>query len=592
MLGLCGSHSGNSFFFLFVNVSTNPQGPTLPSTNGGRVMRKHGGIVFCRRLAAVLLAGLLIVIGHALLAPGQVFADGGDDFNDGMVDPALWGGDEVKGQGRLDEVNGRLEYSTSASGTSIDSSDRSLRRRFPYNAPWAIQIDATNTTTSGTFNSFGINVEGSRDVGDSIEVELAAFSGAWSEFYENGQSIAFASGAAPGTTATIQMSFNNTSKVISVAYWTGADWFVFGTFGVGALGGGLNGNANWGLIDTDYFEAYVFGYSEGIQVSSGELYGDNFGETGGIPLPPAELVANEGTTGTEITITGSGFGTKKGKVLLGPDGKTKLKIAKDGWRDDRIIGTVSKVPLAAGSYPVPFGVTVITKSKPPETFVATDTFTVTNPVIDEITPLSGDIGEEIEISGMFFGTKKGKVYLEDQVNNKMQGCKITYWLMDKGTGASTVRFLVPKLANGAYPLYVSNKKVGMSQPGITFGVGLAPSDSNLKENITPVDGKDVLTRLAGIPVSVWNYKSQDPSIRHIGPMAQDFQAAFRVGESDRFISMVDSGGVALASIQGLYSILQEKDREIRDLRRENTELKEEIRDIGKRLGVIEHQIPK
>ena len=174
----------------------------------------------------------------------------------------------------------------------------------------------------------------------------------------------------------------------------------------------------------------------------------------------------------------------------------------------------------------------------------------------------------------------------------MQSCKVTSWVMDKTSGDSTVRFVVPKLANGVYPLYVTNKKVGTSQAGIDFGVGLAPSDRNLKENIAPIDGREVLTRLAGIPVSSWNYKNQGPSIRHIGPMAQDFQSAFNVGESDRFINMVDSGGVALASIQGLYTILQEKEREIGSLKKENLELKEEIRDIGKRLAVIEHQTPK
>jgi hypothetical protein len=51
-------------------------------------------------------------------------------------------------------------------------------------------------------------------------------------------------------------------------------------------------------------------------------------------------------------------------------------------------------------------------------------------------------------------------------------------------------------------------------------------------------------------------------VRHIGPMAQDFHAAFNVGGSDRMISMVDGNGIALASIQALYQMVQEKDQKI------------------------------
>jgi hypothetical protein len=90
------------------------------------------------------------------------------------------------------------------------------------------------------------------------------------------------------------------------------------------------------------------------------------------------------------------------------------------------------------------------------------------------------------------------------------------------------------------------------------------SDRNLKENFSPVDGREVLARLAQMPISTWNYKSQDPAIRHIGPMAQDF-AAFGVGEDDTHISTVDADGVALAAIQGLYQEVQEKDARIADL---------------------------
>jgi len=78
------------------------------------------------------------------------------------------------------------------------------------------------------------------------------------------------------------------------------------------------------------------------------------------------------------------------------------------------------------------------------------------------------------------------------------------------------------------------------------------SDMNAKANFVAVDGQAVLAKLASIPVELWNYKSQDASIHHIGPMAQDFAAAFGVGEDNTHISTVDADGVALAAIQGLY----------------------------------------
>jgi hypothetical protein len=48
-------------------------------------------------------------------------------------------------------------------------------------------------------------------------------------------------------------------------------------------------------------------------------------------------------------------------------------------------------------------------------------------------------------------------------------------------------------------------------------------------------------------------------------MAQDFYAAFGVGEDETHISTVDADGVALAAIQGLYQSLQEKDARIATL---------------------------
>ena len=74
-----------------------------------------------------------------------------------------------------------------------------------------------------------------------------------------------------------------------------------------------------------------------------------------------------------------------------------------------------------------------------------------------------------------------------------------------------------------------------------------------------------------MPVSSWSFKDDDEHARHIGPMAQDFHAAFSIGTDDRHIGLGDEAGVALAAIQGLNQKLEEesqaKDAEIGELKR-------------------------
>jgi hypothetical protein len=103
------------------------------------------------------------------------------------------------------------------------------------------------------------------------------------------------------------------------------------------------------------------------------------------------------------------------------------------------------------------------------------------------------------------------------------------------------------------------------------------SDRAGKDNLARVDARDVLRKIAAMPIATWNWKSQDISIRHMGPMAQDFRAAFGLGETEKGISTVDADGVALAAIQGLNAKLDERvaeqQREIADLRRMLLELR-------------------
>ena len=68
-----------------------------------------------------------------------------------------------------------------------------------------------------------------------------------------------------------------------------------------------------------------------------------------------------------------------------------------------------------------------------------------------------------------------------------------------------------------------------------------------------------------MPVMTWNYRTQDESIRHIGPTAQDFRAAFGLGENDKTISTIDPSGVALAAIQGLVEEIKLRDEKIAKL---------------------------
>ena len=82
------------------------------------------------------------------------------------------------------------------------------------------------------------------------------------------------------------------------------------------------------------------------------------------------------------------------------------------------------------------------------------------------------------------------------------------------------------------------------------GILTENSDRNEKTQIESVDTADILTRIASLDISEWSYLDT-PGERHIGPMAQDFYAAFGLGRDNKHIATLDSSGVALAGIQAL-----------------------------------------
>ena len=117
----------------------------------------------------------------------------------------------------------------------------------------------------------------------------------------------------------------------------------------------------------------------------------------------------------------------------------------------------------------------------------------------------------------------------------------------------------------------------------------AYSDREAKENFRVVDAEALLARLAEVPVTTWNYKAQDPAIRHVGPMAQDFNGllADLGGEGETYINSLDADGVALAAIQGLYRLSREQAARIEALEAETAALQGSLGDLEGRLAALE-----
>jgi hypothetical protein len=185
-------------------------------------------------------------------------------------------------------------------------------------------------------------------------------------------------------------------------------------------------------------------YLNGVHFTSpaeGWAVGDDRANHTGVLLhfTSSPVSQDEGTIGTEFTITGSAFGTKKNKVLFG---NTALKILE--WTDGSIRCSIPKA-FPPGSYDVivqPYKASSITFQK---------AFTIRAPEIDSLDPSSASVNDQVTINGSFFGTRKGKVTLGGK------NCRVLRWTMDPVTGDSEIQFVVPKgLSVGAHELNVTN----------------------------------------------------------------------------------------------------------------------------------------
>lgn len=144
--------------------------------------------------------------------------------------------------------------------------------------------------------------------------------------------------------------------------------------------------------------------------------------------------------------------------------------------------------------------------------------------------------------------------MEIQQNNSSNSNSMIY-ILKSGTGK------VIDVSNGAF---LSNG-----------GVWTNASDKSLKENFTLIDKTDLLSKIDQLPITIWNYKNE-PNVKHIGPMSQDFYKLFGVGNDDKTISTIDPVGVALSAIKELNKKIKELE-----------ELKMQVEDLQNRLNQLE-----
>ena len=116
------------------------------------------------------------------------------------------------------------------------------------------------------------------------------------------------------------------------------------------------------------------------------------------------------------------------------------------------------------------------------------------------------------------------------------------------------------------------------------GVWACTSDRNAKENFRDEDGESLLEAISSIPIQSWSYRSESPSVRHLGPTAQDFRNAFGLGVDDKTIGTGDIDGVNMLGIKAL-------ERRTSTLRAENEALRDrlaQLEDMLLRLIDIQH----
>ena len=308
----------------------------------------------------------LLLMGAAALGilPPAVQAQvvGSDNFDSDSN--AAWQADYIVGHGQLARTNGHLEYRVSS--PDLINGDTAYRpwglSQPTYSTDWEVLVDVHNTATPSVVDqvaTFGIEVLNANNLGDNAYVEIYASRlhvpslrrGYKADLALNGvelgeNTLLGDTGNQGFTDGSVRMMFNSGTKVLTAWFdrdgsTNGYRWEKLASFGISGGGGGITTNANWGMAGSDAFYVALYGYSQGMAVSSGEIDGDNFFiQTAGTDRP--KLSVSPATGGVQLRWPGA---------ALGYELEISTAIAPGSWTNamqipDIVNGTnVVKLPI-------------------------------------------------------------------------------------------------------------------------------------------------------------------------------------------------------------------------------------------------------
>ncbi len=150
-------------------------------------------------------------------------------------------------------------------------------------------------------------------------------------------------------------------------------------------------------------------------------------------------------------------------------------------------------------------------------------------------------------------------------------------------GNNSTRMIILTNGNVGIGTSAPTEKLHVVGNILATGTITPSSDRNVKKNFSPVDPLAMLAKVSALPIQQWTYQAESDGIHHVGPMAQDFHAAFGLGANDVTIATVDADGVALAAIQGLNEKVEAQQTE-------NAKLKAQNESLQKRLEALERSV--